>query len=66
MRPAEIEVKIRIAQKEADYWRGILTNKSCKSCEHYSMPECLKHEATPPPDVVVKSCDDWAWDCIPF
>jgi hypothetical protein len=66
MRPAEIEVKISIAQKEADHWRNVLTKKSCKDCEHYSMPECMKHNAKPPPDVVATGCDDWIYDCIPF
>jgi hypothetical protein len=62
----EIEVKISIARREMEYWQGILSRKSCKNCEFYSMPECMKHEANPPPDVVPVGCDDYEYDGVPF
>ena len=66
MKPAEIQVKINIAQREVDFWRGILTNKGCKTCTQYAMPECDKFQAAPPPDVVASGCDEWEFDGIPF
>lgn len=67
MTPAEIQVKINIAQKEADFWRDILANKSCGDCTQWQHPGCgLANGAEPPPEVVKTGCDAWSWDDIPF
>jgi len=67
MRPVEIQVKISIARREMEYWQGVLSDRSCKECEHgLSSNWCSKHEASPPKEVQASGCDDWAWNCIPF
>lgn len=67
MTPAEITVKINIAQKEADYWREILSGKGCKDCKQWMHPGCgLADGSEPPPEVVKVGCDAWCWDGIPF
>jgi hypothetical protein len=66
MKPAEIEVKISIAQKEADYWRGILSSKRCGSCTQWHQEMCQKYQAAPPAEVRATGCDEWTWDGIPF
>jgi len=67
MRPAEIEIKINLAQKEADYWRTVLADKSCRHCEHGSRTSwCEKFSAVPPIEVQQAGCDEWAYDSIPF
>jgi hypothetical protein len=66
MKPAEIEVKISIAQKEADYWRGILADKRCGNCTEWHQEMCRKYQAAPPPEVQSAGCDEWTWDGIPF
>lgn len=67
MSPAEIQVKISIAQKEADFWREILAKKSCEDCRQWQHRGCsLAEGAEPPPEVVSVGCDAWNWDSIPF
>lgn len=67
MTPSEIQVKINIAQKEADFWRSKLANKACETCLHWMHRGCGQAEgAEPPPEVVRAGCDDWSWDQIPF
>lgn len=66
MSPAEIQVKINIAQREADYWRGILADKRCGNCTEYHQDVCRKYQAKPPKGAQEPGCDDWAWDSIPF
>lgn len=67
MRPAEIQVKINIAQREADWWRNLLKNKGCADCIHYQGNACdLTDGLTPPPDVLKTGCPEWNWDEIPF
>lgn len=67
MKIEEIEVKVNMARREMDYWKDIIKNKGCKSCQHFSSGSCdLADGATPPPEVQATGCDSWAWDCIPF
>jgi hypothetical protein len=66
MRPAEIQVKINIAQREADFWRGILADKRCGNCEHYKDDICSQYQAEPPGKAQEPGCDEWSWDSIPF
>ena len=66
MTPAEIEVKISIAQKEADYWRGILWDKRCGNCEQFTGRECSKYKAMPPGGAKEPGCEEGVWDDIPF
>lgn len=68
MTPAEIQVKINIAQREADFWREILRRKSCKDCVHFAnAPQCaMANGAVPPSDVQRTGCPSWSWDEIPF
>ena len=66
MKPFEIQVKINIAQKEADFWRNILADKRCGNCENFNGSACLKYEATPPDGYKQPGCDEWSFDEIPF
>lgn len=66
MTPAEIRVKINIAQREADFWRGVLADKRCGNCTEYVQGICHKYQAMPPAGDKEPGCDDWAWDDIPF
>lgn len=67
MTPAEIQVKINIAQREADYWRDKLAGKGCENCLHWQHRGCgLADGAEPPAEVVQVGCDNWNWDEIPF
>lgn len=67
MSPADIQVKINIAQKEADFWRGILARKACKNCSNWQSPGCeLAGGEVPPEDIVKAGCDAWLHDGIPF
>ena len=67
MTEAEIQVKINIAQREANYWREVLASRSCKNCSQCTHPGCgLADGAEPPPEVVQFGCDAWSWDGIPF
>jgi hypothetical protein len=66
MKPAEIEVKISIAQKEADYWRGILADRRCGNCKEWHKEMCRKYQASPPQGEKEPGCDEWSWDSIPF
>lgn len=67
MSPAEIQVKISVAQREADFWKDILQKKSCGFCKHWQHPGCeLADGAEPPAEVVKVGCDAWSWDEIPF
>lgn len=68
MTPGEIEVKINFLSREIQYWRGILANKSCRSCEHFDNGySCgLTNGVAPPPEVQKTGCPQWAWDQIPF
>lgn len=67
MTPVEIQVKINIAQREADLWRDILKRKSCKDCANFDQGGCkLADGITPPPEVQAVGCDSWKWDEIPF
>ena len=67
MTPAEIQVKINIAQREADYWRNLLRDKSCKDCKHFPSGGCeLAGGIKPPAEVQKVGCDSWKWDSIPF
>lgn len=66
MRPAEIQVKINVLQREMDFWRGVLADKRCGNCEHYQQDVCVKYQAAPPGKAREPGCDDWDWDAIPF
>lgn len=66
MRPAEIQVKINVLQREMDFWRGVLADKRCGNCEHYDFGMCNKYQAAPPEADKQPGCDDWSWDSIPF
>jgi len=66
MTPAEIQVKINVAQREADFWRGILADKRCGNCEQWAGNQCLRYQATPPAGEKEPGCDNWGWDDIPF
>lgn len=66
MRPAEIQVKINMAQREADFWRGILADKRCGNCMEYQQHVCGKYQATPPGGEKEPGCEEWSWDSIPF
>lgn len=66
MTPAEIQVKINIAQREADYWRGILADKRCGNCLNMEGGMCKKYNATPPEGMKQPGCEVWCWDSIPF
>jgi hypothetical protein len=67
MSPAEIQVKINLAQREADYWREIIARKSCEDCKQWQHSACsLAGGVVPPDDVVRVGCDNWSWDEIPF
>lgn len=67
MKIAEFEVKIRLAEKEAKYWRDILAKKSCDDCAHWQYQGCqLASGQTPPPEVQKAGCPAWEWDEIPF
>lgn len=67
MTPAQITVKINIAQREADYWREILAKRSCLDCQHWKQPGCgLANDELPPSDVQKTGCPEWKWDEIPF
>lgn len=66
MKPVEIQVKINIAQREADFWRGILADKRCGNCEELEGGMCRKFNASPPEGIKQPACDDWSFDEIPF
>jgi len=67
MKPHEIQVKVNIAQREADYWRQILRDKACKNCVEWEGNTCrLAGHITPPPDVQKTGCPEWTYDQIPF
>ncbi len=67
MKPVEIQVKIRIAQAEADWWRNILAKKSCNDCMEWDDNACkLAGGVRPPPEVIKVGCDFWSYDEIPF
>ena len=67
MSPAEIQVKINIAQREADYWRDIIKRKSCKDCKHFPDSVCdLAGGVEPPAEVQKVGCGEWSFDEIPF
>lgn len=66
MTPSEIQVKINIAQREADYWRGVLADKRCGNCTYFSTSICEKYNAAPPGGMKEPGCDEWNWDCVPF
>lgn len=66
MRPVEIQVKINIAQREADFWRGILADKRCGNCMEWDQGQCAKYQATPPAGEKEPGCEEWSWDSIPF
>ena len=66
MRPAEIQVKINIAQREADFWRGILADKRCGNCTEWDGHQCDKYKAAPPAGDKEPACEEWNWDSIPF
>ena len=66
MTPAEIEVKIAVAQREVDFWRGILERKGCKTCSHWHYGCELAEFAMPPEEVVKTGCPSYVWDTIPF
>lgn len=67
MKPAEIQVKINVLQREMDFWRGVLADKRCGNCENFNQSgTCIKYNATPPEGDKQPGCDDWSWDSIPF
>ncbi len=68
MTPAEIQVKIHLAQQEAGYWQSLLTNKSCRSCKHFDdgLTCGLTDRIEPPAEVKKTGCPQWVWDSIPF
>lgn len=66
MTPAEIQVKINLAQKEADFWRSILADKRCGNCASFTGRECEKFQAAPPQGRNEPGCEEWKWDDIPF
>lgn len=66
MRAAEIQVKINIAQREVDFWRGVLADKRCGNCEQFDGNRCGKYDAEPPGGIKEPGCDEWSWDSIPF
>lgn len=66
MKAVELEVKVRMAEREAEFWRTILTRKSCIDCLHYEHGCNLADGAEPPPEVKRTGCDSWEWDEIPF
>lgn len=66
MTPVEIEVKIALAQKEANYWRGILADKRCGNCVEYHQNICRKYNAAPPGGDKEPGCAEWRWDGVPF
>lgn len=41
---------------------------SCTSCVHFVQIDqrCKKFEAAVPEEIVVKGCDEWVYDDIPF
>ncbi len=68
MKPVEIEVKIKVAEREADYWRQVLKKKSCLDCLYYGhgLGCRLADGAEPPEEVKKAGCESWEWDEIPF
>ena len=64
MNRSELKLKIDLHRRELKSLESIAVG--CKSCEHFSMPECMKYESNPPPDVVQQGCDEWTYDNIPF
>lgn len=66
MTPGEIQIKIHIAQKEADFWRGILADRRCGNCSSFSDGMCEKYDARPPGGDKEPGCEEWHWDSIPF
>jgi hypothetical protein len=66
MRPAEIQVKINVLQREMDFWRGVLADKRCGNCMEWDGQQCDKYKATPPQGLKEPGCEEWSWDSIPF
>ena len=66
MRPAEIQVKINVLQREMDFWRGVLADKRCGNCTEYVQGICHKYQAMPPAGDKEPGCDEWVYDMIPF
>lgn len=64
MNRAELKIRVDLFERELKQLHAIKVG--CRSCEHYSMPECMKYEQSPPPDVVQQGCDEWSYDFIPF
>lgn len=64
MTRTELKIRLELHRRELRFLEGI--SVGCRSCEHYSMPECLKYASSPPPDVVQQGCDEWTYDFIPF
>lgn len=64
MNKQELQLKIELFRRELQDLESI--SVSCHTCESYSMPECLRYESSPPPDVVKQGCDEWVYDAIPF
>lgn len=66
MTPAEIQVKISLAQREVDFWRGILADRRCGNCEQFDAGMCKRYGAAPPEADKQPGCEMWNWDSIPF
>jgi hypothetical protein len=67
MKPIEIQVKIKCAEREANYWRDILRDKACRNCLHWQHDGCrLADGEVPPPSVQKSGCPAWEYDEIPF
>jgi hypothetical protein len=67
MRAVEIQIKINLARREVEYWQGVLANKTCGECNHFSRSgTCSKYNAAPPDGEKQPGCDDWDWNEIPF
>lgn len=64
MTRTELQIRLELHQRELRALERIKVG--CRSCEHYSMPECLKFQQNPPPDIVQQGCDEWTYDHIPF
>lgn len=64
MTKTELRIRIELHQRELRTLERIKVG--CRSCEHYAMPECVKFQSSPPPDIVQQGCDEWIYDHIPF
>ena len=66
MTPAEIQVKIACANREAEYWQAILADQRCGNCIEFDGSQCGKYDAVPPEGGKQPGCPAWRWDSIAF